>query len=146
VNVLVFGVHRPEACDTERVRSRLSFWCVSQEAGNTFNAEVKHGVLTLSTNLTNYGEDYINLIGAVELPCGATVRWNRLQVRDPEWNGVGTSGCEMGCRQRLSSCEDQCRMRHPADFHDDGEPARDQGEDCLSACEIVKCPCARSLP
>jgi len=141
LSTVVDDVHRPEACDSERLRQSVTFWCMSQEAGSRFTASVEAGVLRLDTRSTNYGEDYQRPLGALELPCGAQLRFNRLQVLDPSWSGIGLSHCDEACNQRQTSCEDACRTRQPASFHDDGRPARDTGEDCLTSCQLAPCPC-----
>jgi len=141
VSLEVFEIHRPEACDSERVRKRLTFSCVSQEAGSSFQALVERGVLVLSTRFTNYGEDDSSVIGAVKLPCGAQLSWHKLRLRDPEWSGVGTGPCGARCQERHVDCDDRCRMRHADDYHDNGDALTDAGADCLAECELLSQHC-----
>jgi hypothetical protein len=57
--------------------------------------------------------------------------------------GAITTG--QACRERHADCEDRCRTQHPADYHDDGKPTMDHGEDCLAECQLTlnACPCGQ---
>lgn len=139
------GLITPTACDTERVRSRVSFYCMSAESSFTFNATAKDGVLSMRETSTSYDGDWNRSLGAIKLPCGAQLKWQKLRVRDRAWSGVGMGQCGQACQERHADCADRCRTGHPADYHDNGDPARDQGEDCLAECQLTlnACPCGQ---
>jgi hypothetical protein len=136
---------RPTACDSERVRNQLSFYCMSVESSWRFTATAKGGVLRLRTSSSSYDGDMASSLGAVKLPCGAEFKWPKLRIRDHAWSAVGIGQCGQACRERHADCDDRCRTQHPADYHDDGVPALDQGEDCLAECELKEkaCPCGQ---
>jgi hypothetical protein len=135
----------PTACDSERVRNQLSFYCMSVESSWSFTATAKDGVFHLRDSSSSYDGDLANSLGAVKLPCGAQFKWPKLRIRDRAWSAVGIGQCGQACRERRTDCDERCRTQHPADYHDDGVPAFDQGEDCLAECELKAkaCPCGQ---
>jgi hypothetical protein len=139
----LFGVPRPERCDSERVRNRLLQFCVSQECSSRFEAVVRDGVLGVSETHPCHEGTLVSAVGAVRLPCGAKVRWRGFRKRDPEWQGVGIGLCNAACQERRTDCEDRCRTMHPNDYEDSGEPQTDGGQKCLDTCEAAsqKCRC-----
>ena len=136
-------LHTPTACDSERVRNALKFYCMTVESSSTFRASVKGGVLSMRVSSTSYDGDSERALGAVKLPCGAQLKWQRLRLRDRAWSGVAFGQCGQACNERHADCEDRCRTQHPADYHDDGNPALDQGEDCLAECPPCPITAAR---
>lgn len=138
----VFEIEPPMVCSTERSRNHLEFSCSSVEHSYRFEVRVQGGVLSMRTEYSGYGEDYLDVLGAVQLPCGARVHWGWLQIDDPKWSGFGgVNACTAHCDQRADVCRDACKTQRPKLFDDDGNPLGRAGKACLGRCKHLRCPC-----